>query len=304
MPDNKLPILVFGATGQQGGSVAAALLKAGWPVRAMVRDLAAPKAVRLSEAGVELVPGTFDDPDAMRAAMNGVHGVFSVQPSSPGGTVSDEDEIRYGMTIADLALESGVRHLVYTSGGAVGDRPTGMPHFDTKARIEAHIRGLSIVATIVRPAAFMELLVMPGFGLNEGRFTFFLKPDQAMQVLAVEDIGKLVAAIFADVGRFAGQTFEIASDSVTGRDLEALFSQAAGRPIAYARFSNDVLAANPFLAKLTALLDQGPLAGHADLETLRAINPELQTLRTWLSGSGRAAFEQALGAGGGWEYNA
>ena len=105
-----------------------------------------------------------------------------------------------------------------------------MGHFDSKARIEAHIRTLPIRATVVRPVAFMEMLVMPGFGLNEGRFTFFAHPDQAIQLLAVKDIGKFVAAIFADPARFGGETIEIASDSVTGRDIEARFTEAAGRP--------------------------------------------------------------------------
>ncbi len=305
MSDSKQPILVFGATGQQGGSVAAALLKARWPVRALVRNPASPKSVALGDAGAALVQGTFADADVIRAAMKGAHGVFSVQPSSGQGPelgLSDEDEERFGIAIADLAVESGVEHLVYTSVGAVGDKPTGMGHFDSKARIEAHIRTLPITATIVRPVAFMELLVMPGFGLNEGRFSFFAKPNQPMQLLAVEDIGKFVAAIFADPARFGGETFEIASDTVTGRDLEALFTQAAGRPIAYERFPDDVLAANPFLGKLTALLDEGPLAGRADLDALREINPEMQSFRSWLAGNGRKAFEQALGTAGAWEY--
>lgn len=305
MSDSKRPILVFGATGQQGGSVAAALLKAGWPVRALVRDAASAKSAALRQAGVELVQGGFADTDVMRGAMQGAHGVFSVQPSSGQGAalgLSDEEEERYGMTIADLALESGVRHLVYTSTGAVGDGPTGMGHFDSKANIEAHIRTLPITATIVRPAAFMEMLVMPGFGLDQGCFNFFMRPDQAMQLLAVADIGKFVAAIFADAGRFGGTTLEIASDTVTGRDLAALFTEAAGRPIAYARFADDVLAANPFLAKLTQLLDHGRLAGQADIGALRAMNPELQSFRDWLAGSGRQAFAAALGKGGAWDY--
>ncbi len=303
MSDSKRPILVFGATGQQGGSVAAALLAAGWPVRAFVRDAASSKSMALRDAGIELVQGTFDDAALIRSAMKDAHGVFSVQPSSPGGEVSDEDEVRYGIGIADLAVESGVRHLVYTSGAAVGDEPTGMGHFDSKARIEAHIRTLPITATIVRPAAFMEMLVMPGFGLDEGRFSFFPKPDQSMQFLAVEDIGKVVAAVFADPERFGGETFEIASDTLTGRDLEAIFTEAAGRPIPYARFPDEVLTANPFLNKLTALLDEGPLAGNADLDALREIHPELQSFRAWLAGSGRTAFEEALGTAGAWKYN-
>jgi uncharacterized protein YbjT (DUF2867 family) len=235
--------------------------------------------------------------------MKSAHGVFSVQTRSPGGEVSDEDEVRYGIAIADLAVESGIEHLVYTSGAGVGDEPTGMGHYDSKARIEAHISTLPITATIVRPVTFMEMLVMPGFGLDEGRFTFFVKLDQLMQLLAVEDIGKFVAAIFADPARFGGETFEIASDTVTGRDLETLFTEAAGRPITYARFPDEVLTANPFLGRLTALLDEGRLAGHAVLHALSEINPEMQSFRSWLAGSGRKAFEQALGTAGDWEYN-
>ncbi len=303
MTNDRLPILVFGATGQQGGSVANALAKAGWPVRAMVRDMTSAKAAALGAAGVELYSGTFDDPEAMRIAMQGAYGVFSVQPSSPGGVVTDEEEVRFGTSIADLAAAEGVKHLVYTSGSAAGDQPSGIAHYDTKAQIERHIRSLPITHTIVRPATFMELLVMPGFGLDQGRYTFFVHPDRAIQVLAVEDIGKIVAAIFADPTRFGGQTFEIASDVVTGHDLEALFSEAAGRPIPYSRFPDDILVANPFLQKLTELVDDGRLAGHADLDKLRQINPELKSLKSWLHGSGKAAFQQALGTAGAWEYN-
>ncbi len=106
---------------------------------------------------------------------------------------------------------------------------------------------------------------MPGFGLDEGQFHFFMQPDGAMQVLAVEDIGKIVAAIYAQPERFKGKTFEIASDVVTGLQLQELFSAAAGRLITYSRFSDDVLTANPFLQKLTALADDGRLVGHASL---------------------------------------
>ncbi len=303
MSDMNKPILVFGATGQQGGSVAAALLRAGWPVRAFVRDPAAPGAVALGRAGAALVRGTFDDAAALRAAMAGAHGVFSVQPSSPSGTVSDEDEVRFGCAIADLAVETGIAHLVYTSVTRAGDEPTGLGHFDSKARIEAHVRALPLTATIVRPATFMEMLVMPGFGLDEGRFDFFLRPDQAMPFVAVADIGRFVAAVLADPARFGGTTLDMVGDVLTGRDLGTLFSAAAGRPIAYARFPDDVLAANPFLARLTALVDRGRLVSDANLDALRALNPALQTFRDWLAGAGREPFRLALGTGGQWAYN-
>ncbi|MCY4767234.1 NmrA/HSCARG family protein [Klebsiella aerogenes] len=301
--NNSSLILVFGATGQQGGSVARALINKGWPVRVMVRNPSSPASLALRDAGAELVAGNFDDIEVMRGAMTGAYGVFSVQPSSPGGTVTDDDEVRYGKTIASLAFECGVQHLVYSSGGAVSDRPTGVAHFDTKAEIERHIHTLPIVSTIVRPATFMELLVMPGFGLDEGQFHFFMQPDGAMQVLAVEDIGKIVAAIYAQPERFKGKTFEIASDVVTGLQLQELFSAAAGRLITYSRFSDAVLTANPFLQKLTALADDGRLVGHASLEEMRQLNPQLQSFESWLAGNGRDAFERALAFSAKWEFN-
>ncbi len=303
MTDPTGPILVFGATGQQGGSVARALLASGRAVRILTRNPAAPAAQALRQAGAQVLGGDLEDAASIRSAIQGAYGVFSVQASSPGGEITDAQETAWGMRVADLAAEACVSHLVYSSGAAVRAEPTGVGHFDSKMRIEAHIRSLAIVATVVRPASFMEMLTMPGFGLDEQRFSFFMTPDQSMQFIAVQDIGKLVAATFADRDRFAGQTFDIAGDEVSGRELGRLFSAAAGRPIPYARFSEQVLQENAFLQKLTALQDQGILAGSADLRALRRLVPELMSFASWLAGPGRGPFLAALKASGSWAYS-
>ncbi|MBO0140466.1 NmrA/HSCARG family protein [Agrobacterium sp. Ap1] len=292
MKEDKRPILVFGATGRQGGAVAEALLKARWPVRAIVRDTAAPKSVALRQAGAELVEGLFADLDTFRAGMNSVHGVFSVLPAN----LSEAEEVRIGCGIADLAAESGVAHLVYSSGASSGDTPTGIARFDAKPRIEAHIRRLPVTATIIRPMIFMDMLINPAFGLSEGRYKFFLRPDQSMQLIAVEDIGKFVAAIFADGIRFSGRTMKIASDTVTGRQLGEIFSEAACRPIIYSRFADEVLAANSDLGQLAAILDNGPLADHVDLAAMREINPEIISFQVWLATQGHQAFDAVIGS--------
>lgn len=305
MSEIKQTILVFGATGQQGGAVTKALLNNGWKVRAIVRNPQSDKALALQNAGVELVKGDLNDAQSIYDAMKGAYGVFSVQPSSGQGAmygVRDEDEVHYGIQIADIAVESGVHHLVYSSTDAIGDAPTGMGHFDSKARIEKHVRTLPISTTIVRPAAFMEMLLMPGFGLDQGRFNFFMQPEQSMQLLALEDLGLIVAAVFAEPEYFSGTTFAVASDNVTGLDIETAFSEVAGRQITYSRFHDDVLASNSFLAKLTDLLDTGVLAGTANLKELQSINPELRSFKSWLEESGRSAFLEALGTPGEWGY--
>jgi uncharacterized protein YbjT (DUF2867 family) len=290
MNDDRRPILVFGATGRQGGSVAEALLRTRRPVRAIVRSPASPRSALLRDRGIEVVGGSFEDIDAIRTAMRDAYGVFSVLP----GNLAQEEEIRLGSMIADLAAESGVDHLVYSSGASAGDKPTGVARFDAKPHIEAHIRGLPITATVVRPMIFMDMLVRPGFGLDEDRFTFFLRPEQSMQLVAVQDIGKFVAAIFADRKRFDGKTLKLASDTVTGRDLETIFTEVSGRRIAYSRFPDRVLDANPDLGQIARSLDHGPLSDHADLDVLSQINPEILSFRSWLAGSGGKALHQVL----------
>ncbi|HHT5722947.1 TPA: NmrA family NAD(P)-binding protein, partial [Klebsiella pneumoniae] len=52
--NNAQSVLVFGATGQQGGSVARALLHRGWRVRALVRDPFSAGAAALAARGAEL----------------------------------------------------------------------------------------------------------------------------------------------------------------------------------------------------------------------------------------------------------
>lgn len=290
MTNGKQPIFVFGATARQGGSVAKALLKVGWPVRALVLNSTDAASLELGIAGVELVQGAFEDTDVIRTAMKDTYGVFSVLPAD----LAAEDEVRYGISIADLAAEIGVEHLVYSSGASVGDELTGVARFDAKPRIERHVRELAITATIIRPMIFMEMLVRPGFGLDDGRLVSLIRPDHSIQLTAVEDIGKFVAAVFADKTRFGGMTLKIASDRVTGHELEAALTEGAGRPISYARFPDDVLAANADLAHMAKSLEDGPLAECVDLNAMREINPELLTFRSWLAGNGRRALDEAL----------
>lgn len=289
-------VLVFGATGQQGGAVAHALMAQGWPVRALVRDPDSEKARVLATAGVEVVKGDLSDKRSIASAMRGAYGVFSIQPSSGQGAaygVTDQDEIRYGKNIADIADASGVQHLVYTSVAAAGRGPTGMGHFDSKSEIEAHVRRLNLASTIVRPHTFMEMLMLPGMGLDQGRFSFFMRPDQAMQFIAVDDIGKIVAAIFAGAERFAGRSIEIAGDQLTGTELADAFSKAANAKIVYTRFPESLLAENAFLGRLAALIDDGKFQGVSEIKAFGEEFGGLMSFAEWLQGPGSELFEKA-----------
>ncbi|WP_329382661.1 NmrA/HSCARG family protein [Streptomyces sp. NBC_01716] len=284
-------VVVLGATGQQGGAVAAALRADGWGVRAVVRDPSGQRARALAAVGVETVRGDLGDPESLRAAFSGAHGVFSVQPNSgqAGAEVTNEDEVRFGAAVAEIAERCGVAHLVYSSAVTAGST-TGVDHLDTKSRIEAHVRKLDIPCTIVRPATFMELLVTPEMGLDRGHLSFLMRPDRAMQFIAVRDIGRIVAAVFGSPDRYAGRTMEIAGDALTGEALAEDLTRAACRPISYSRLPTQ----DEVLAKLAALVDDGRLAGNANLDALRAEFPFLLRFDGWLAGPGASLLDETL----------
>ena len=282
--------------------MAIALRSAGWRVKALVRDVDAGKTKALAAQGIVPVRGDLGDAPSIQAAMKGAYGVFSVRPSSGQGAaygVADEQEVSYGTMVADIARSSGVRHLVYSSANAAGPTKTRVGYFDMKSEIEAYIRGQDALNTIIRPSAFMGVLTLPGMGLDKGAFSFFMRPDQPMQFIAVEDIGRIVAAIFADPAKLGSQTIEIAGDAVTGAELAQEFSLAAGRPITNQRFPGSLLEHNAFLGNLARLVDQGRLAGHANLPALRKEFPGLLNLHDWLRGAGRPALLAVLQADSG-----
>lgn len=292
---NTKTVVVLGATGQQGGSVATALRADGWAVRAVVRDPSGYRARSLSAAGVETVRGDLGDPESLRVAFSGAHGVFSVQPNSgqAGAQVTNEDEVRFGRAVADIAERSGVAHLVYSSAVTAGST-TGVAHLDTKSHVEAHVRTLDVAGTIIRPATFMELLVTPEMGLDRGHLSFLMSPDQTMQFIAVRDIGRIVAAVFGSPDRYVGRTMEIAGDALTGKALAEQLTRAADRPIGYSRLPGTLLTQDEVLGKLAALVDDGRLAGNADLDALRAEFPFLLRFDQWLAGPGAGLLDEAL----------
>src|SRR5260221_13885968 len=141
-------IAVTGATGQQGGAVARALLKTGHKIRAITRNPDGPAAQALAKLGAEVARAELDDAASLRTALAGAWGVFGVQNTWTAGVEGEEAQ---GKRLATLAREAGVEHYVYTSVGSAHKR-TGVPHFDNKWRIEEAVRGLRFPShVILRP---------------------------------------------------------------------------------------------------------------------------------------------------------
>lgn len=273
-------VLVTGATGQQGGATARALLKAGKvQVRALTRDPSRPSARKLADAGAELAAGDFDDAESLRKALEGVSGVFSVQSFMDDGV---EAEARRGIALADAAKKAGVQHLVYTSVDGA-ERKSGVPHFDSKYRIEQHIQGLGIPATILRPVAFMDLFRQPGAGRSIflGVLRAALGDAKPLQVVATEDIGWFAARALESPEEYAGRALALAGDSLTVPQMTEVMQRVEGRPVRKVPVPGFAL--RLFGKEMSSMLRWFADHGYqADIAALRKIHPELLSLETWL----------------------
>ena len=274
-------IAVVGATGQQGGATVRALLDQGATVRGLVRDLHAAKAQALAERGVQLVRADLKDPRSLRAALTGTDAVFAMSTmAGPDGLAGETAD---GCAIADAARDAEVSTLVYNSVGGA-DRDSGIPHFESKRRVEEHITSLGLSAVFVRPVFFMENFLRTVPTMEEGALVLRMPMpgDIGLQMVAVDDIGAVSAAALLDPSRVPGGSIEIAGDELTGDEIAAAFGQDAGVEGRYEALPLDVLDDNPDNQAMFAWFAQAP-AYQADFEATRDLAPGVRTFAAWLS---------------------
>jgi len=296
--NSQQPILVTGATGQQGGAVAAALLRTGWSVRALTRDASRPPARALAEAGADVVEGDLDDPASIARATEGVHGVFSVHSGSYDGSPDGYDtdhEIRTAQHLAEAAVTAGVQHLVHSSSVGI-DHPelsAALPMLRTKGEAERRIRATGISVTFLRPTSFMENLLGGVRGLTDGALVNPQSPTFHEPLIAVADIGAVAALAFADPEKHRGKVYDLAGDALTQPEIAATISEAVGREVPFRGIPiEEVRSVSEDTAK--ALEAMALLENTIDIEALRAIHPGLLTFEAWAA-QNRRALSAAVG---------
>jgi uncharacterized protein YbjT (DUF2867 family) len=227
MVANQRNILVTGATGQQGGSLTRLLLQKKHKVYALTRNTQSPAAQDLRNRGANIVKGDLDDSDSLKRAVKNLESVFLMGTPFEDGT---EGETRRGKSMADIAKENNIEHLVYSSV-ANADKNTGIPHFESKYKVEQHIKNLGIPHTIIGPTFFMENLLGPG--LQQGQLALPLSSSTTLQQSALENIGEFSALVLERRKPFLGKRIDIASDEVTGEQAAKILSNELRQRIRY-----------------------------------------------------------------------
>lgn len=235
----QLTVLVSGATGNQGGAVAQALLAKGHKVRALTRTMESPKAKQLAAQGAEVLQGNFDDTDSLAKALQGIDTFYLM--GSPM-EVGPEGETKQGIALANAVKAANVGHLVYGSV-ANADLNTDIPHFDSKYKVEQHIKTLDIPYTISAPVFFMDNVIAPWSidALKAGKIMQAMPGDRILQQVSVKNIGEFVASLIDRREAVYGKRLDFAGDELNGYDMATVLTGAIGQPVQYESFPVSVL---------------------------------------------------------------
>lgn len=261
------PILITGATGTQGGAVLRGLIELGIaPLAALVRDPASARAVALESLGVELRVGDLSDVDSLSTAFAGCAAVYAVTTPFQDGV---DAEVQQGLDIIAAAERAELPWLLLASVAAA-DR-ADVPHFVSKARIEAALTQSDLAWTIIAPSFFYE-----NVSAEDGVLSLALPPDKPLHQVSLANLASVVAAILGRRDEHLGVRVEIAGDDPTPTEMaDALGARFEQVPLDEVRARSEDLG-----AMYTFLSGEGYAI---DVTSLRARYPEVpwQSFREW-----------------------
>ncbi|KAK3941704.1 NAD(P)-binding protein [Diplogelasinospora grovesii] len=256
-------VVVFGATGAQGGSVVNRLLKnPKYKVRAVTRKVNSESAKKLASQGVEVVAGDMNDAESMKHVFKGAEAAFVVTAFWPsimslGITGAGDEELQQLKNLA-LAAQSTptLKHYVLSTLPACEVMSGGkfkVPHFDYKQRAVAwmkeHTPDLWAKTTEFWPGwytsnlanfATMKFFEIPG---SYGGYLLALpsKPDAILPIAGnlEHNCGVIVEGILNSGPAVFGKVVPLITDYLKLTDVCGVFEKVTGKRAGYAEMSDE-----------------------------------------------------------------
>ncbi|KAJ1097319.1 hypothetical protein NDU88_002444 [Pleurodeles waltl] len=287
---SKRVIVVFGATGAQGGSVARALLNDGtFAVRAVTRDPNKSSSQELKKLGAELFKGDLDHIETLKPALTGAYGAFIVTNYWEYG--SKEKEVAQGKALADLSKDMGLQHVVFSGLENVKKLTGGkleVLHFDAKGEVEEYFRDIRVPMTSIRMPCYFD------------NFLNFFRPQKApdgdgyllavpmgdipMDGLAVDDLGPVVVSVLKAPEQFIGRDIGLSSEKLTTEQFAAIMTKITGKKVKDAKITPEAYEklGLPGAVELANMFRFYTMKPNRDVELTLQLNPNAKKFADWM----------------------
>ena len=278
---NTKTIFVTGGTGNQGGAVARTMAHQGFTIIALTRNPNSTKALQLKNENIQVVKGDLNNADTYGKYLKDVYGIFSVQTFENG----IEKEITQGITLATFAKNFGVRHFLYSSVFGA-NLNTGVPHVESKLKIENHIKKIGLPFTIIRPTSLFENFLIPQVkkGILKGKLIQPISRNTVLQYIAAQDIGTAAAKIFQNSDTYFGRTIPLATEQLSTEEVADKFSMVLNKKVEYKKLP--VLITRLFLGKnlykMFKWMNEKSSFQKIDLDLTKKEFPNALSLESWI----------------------
>jgi uncharacterized protein YbjT (DUF2867 family) len=218
-----MKVLMVGATGTYAHLVVPALKKRNVTVRALARD-GGRAAIARQHGADETAIGDLRDPASLRAALDGVDGVFTLTPAFA------PDESQMGIAMVQATKAMGVRKLVFQS--AIHPSIAAMVNHRAKQPVEEAIFESGLDYTVLQPTMFMQNLDGAVVNANEqGVVATPYSKQSKMCYVDYRDVAEVIAlALTSD--RLSYGTFELCGPGMYSQtDIAALLGEILGRSV-------------------------------------------------------------------------
>ncbi|MEX2599994.1 MAG: NmrA/HSCARG family protein [Balneolaceae bacterium] len=303
----KKVIVVYGATGSQGGGLVQSILKdkqGGFSVRAVTRDPSSDKAKELATAGADVVAGDIDDFQSIKSTLKGAYGAYFV--TFFWDHFSPEKEMKQARDLAKAAKEEGLEHVIWSTLEDTrkwvplesDQLPTlqdkyKVPHFDAKGEANQFFISEKVPTTFFHVSFYWDNMIHFGLGPKRGEdgklAIAFPLGDKKMAGIAAEDIGKCAYGIFKKGKAMIGKTVGVAGDQITCADMAKALTDALGEEVSYyemtpEQFRNLGFPGSDDLGNMFQFYrDFDEVCNSVrDVDFSRELNPELKSFREWL----------------------
>ncbi|MGA9373313.1 MAG: NAD(P)H-binding protein [Solirubrobacterales bacterium] len=210
-------ILVTGATGNAGGGVVNGLLELGADVRGLVR----PGSEGKLPDGVEAAPADLNDPEALRAPLEGVSAVF---------LLSGYEGIERAL---ELMRAAGVERVALLSSSAAptGDLDNAVARYHILS--ERAVRESGLPWTFLQPNSFMSNAFRWLPQLERGDVIRGPFGDVAIATIDPDDLGAVAARALTS-GEHEGQTYRLSGpEALRPGEQVAIMAKYTGRDLRF-----------------------------------------------------------------------
>jgi len=217
-------IIVTGATGKTGSVVVSELLKAGYPVRALVHKEEG-RSAHLKAQGAEIAVADMSDVERVAEALRGVQGAYYCPPLNPY-------MIQGAVAFAVAAKEARLEHIVsLTQWLSSPSHPALMTRQHWLVdRLFSMTPG--VAHTIVNPGFFADAyMVTIGLAAHLGIFPWMYGNSRNAPP-SNEDIARVAVAALMNPARHAGQSYRPTGPKLLGaEEMAKAIGRAVGRSV-------------------------------------------------------------------------